>query len=841
MPTPKTIYRKDYTAPAFQVDNIDLHFDLHEEYTEITSVLNIHRLLNAQAPLVLNGKDIELISLQLNNQSCAHQINDENLTIEKTPYQFTLKIITRCKPQLNTTLEGLYKVKDLFCTQCEAHGFRKMTYYFDHPDVLTKFTTTITADKTRYPALLSNGNLIAQKELPHNRHSVTWQDPFNKPCYLFALVAGNLGHVEDEFITQSGRHVKIKIYVDKGDEDKCTHAMQSIKKAMRWDEKVYGREYDLDIFMIVSTHDFNFGAMENKGLNIFNSKYILAKPETATDEDYTQIERVIGHEYFHNWSGNRVTCRDWFQLSLKEGLTVFRDAQFSADMTSAPVVRIGDANIIRAHQFAQDAGPMAHPVRPDSYIEINNFYTVTVYNKGAEVVRMLHTLLGKEGFRRGMDLYFSRFDGQAVTIEDFVQAHADANNINLTQFLRWYAVAGTPELFVTTHYDAAKQQYQLTIKQTAKEPFYMPIKIGLLNSTGKEIHHQVLTLNEAQQTFTIDNIKEKPLLSLLRDFSAPVKIHYDYNNDDLAFLLHHDTDPFARWDAGQQLAVRLIQRLMKDRSAKLDQHFVEAWRNILHDKTIDGAFATQLLALPSEQYLIELFAPVDLDNLLQARYFMRQQLAEQLHNDWLMKYQELKTQNSVNARVLKNRCLAYLNVLDDAPSQQLIIEQLTNAKNMTDEIAALSLLCNSQSAERTKHINAFYAKWKNETLVLDKWFSALARAERSDVLQEVKTLLNHPAFNIKNPNKARALLGAFAANTKYFHAANGEGYAFLREQILLLDKINPMIAARLIEPFTHWRKYDQHRQQLIKQELETIKQSPNLSKDLFEIVEKSLG
>ena len=574
-----TIYRKDYTPSAFTIHNIDLHFDLSEELTEVRAKTHLthNSTIADDMTLRLDGKQLELVSLTINNQAVHYEKNEEQLIIPYVPNDFSLEIITHIRPQLNTSLEGLYKVKDLFCTQCEAQGFRKITYYLDRPDVMTTFTTTISADKKKYPVLLSNGNLITQKELADSRHSVTWQDPFKKPCYLFALVAGDLACVEDEFITMSKRRVAIKLYVDQGDEDKTAFALQAIKRAMRWEEKNYGREYDLDIFMVVATHDFNMGAMENKGLNIFNSKYILAKPETATDDDYIAIERVIGHEYFHNWTGNRITCRDWFQLSLKESLTVFRDAQFSADMTSPAVVRINDVNRLRSAQFPQDAGPMAHSVRPNSYIEMNNFYTVTVYEKGAEVIRMLRTLLGKEGFRRGMDLYFSRHDGQAVTIDDFVQAHADANHRDLSQFMYWYSQAGTPELFITNHYDASQRQYHLKVKQTCpptpnqteKAPFHLPLAIGLLNNAGEEIIQRILEVKHSEEDFIFNDITSAPLLSLLNNFSAPVKAHYSYSDEELAFLLQHDKDAFSCWEAGQQLAIQLYSAITYPRRKNL--------------------------------------------------------------------------------------------------------------------------------------------------------------------------------------------------------------------------------------------------------------------------------
>lgn len=837
---PKVTYRQDYTPPDYAIKNIDLTVEIGEEVTKVTSLLQLAK--KNTADLILHGRELELISVKLNHQAVKYTVDAETLVIaeKNLPDDFNLEIITHIKPQLNTSLEGLYKADGLFCTQCEAEGFRKITYYLDRPDVMAKFTTTIIADKTKYPVLLSNGNLVEHKNLDNNLHLAKWQDPFKKPCYLFALVAGNLACIEDNFITQSGRKVDIQLYVDHGDEDKTAFAIGAIKRAMKWDEDNFGREYDLDIFMVVATHAFNMGAMENKGLNIFNSKYILAKPETATDEDYVAIERVIGHEYFHNWTGNRITCRDWFQLSLKESLTVFRDAQFSSDMTSHAVVRIDDVNILRSVQFPQDASPMAHPVRPDSYMEINNFYTVTIYEKGAEVIHMLSMLLGKSGFRKGMDCYFERHDGQAVRIEEFVQAHADANHKDLSQFMHWYEKSGTPELMISTDYDQDKKQYCLTIKQSGFN-FYLPFKMGLLDTTGKDIHTEVLEIKKPEETFVFENISEKPVISLLRDFSAPVKVHYDYTDQELAFLLAHDSDAVARWDAGQQLSSRLIKHLMN--SSQTDQDLIiKSWQAILENKTLDSALSAHLLLLPTESYLIELFAPVDLDKLLQARKFLRQRLAESLQKLFVTIYKTLfNTKNSIGQRALKNRCLAYLGFIDTEEHQAIILSQLISAKNMTDEIAALSAISHSKSLHRESALENFYQKFQKETLVIDKWFSIQARSELPGVLEHVKKLTKHPAFDLKNPNKVRALIGAFCQNLPAFHAIDGSGYDFLTSQIIALNTINPHIGARLCEPFTRFKKYDQKRQDLIKKSLNTIINAPDLSTHIYEVVYKSLA
>ncbi|HEV2614704.1 MAG TPA: aminopeptidase N [Gammaproteobacteria bacterium] len=838
MTTPhKITYRKDYTKPAYEITDIHLEYTLGEDFTDVTA--STHFIQKQKEPLVLMGRELELLGIKLNGKEIKYTQDSESLTISNPPEDFVLDIKTRIHPEKNTSLEGLYKVKNLFCTQCESEGFRKMTYYLDRPDVMAKFTTKIIADKKLYPILLSNGNLINHGDLKNNLHFAEWQDPFRKPCYLFALVAGDLACVSDKFKTMSGRVVDIKLYVEKNDEDKTAFALQSIKRAMKWDEENYGREYDLDIFMVVATHDFNFGAMENKGLNIFNSKYILAKTETATDEDYIAIERVIGHEYFHNWTGDRITCRDWFQLSLKESLTVFRDSSFSADMNSAAVVRINDVNTLRSVQFPQDAGPMAHPVRPESYMEINNFYTVTVYEKGAEVIRMLSTLLGKDGFRKGMDLYFNTYDGQAVTIDDFVDAHAKANHKDLSAFMAWYEKSGTPELIISTSYVEEKKQYFVKITQPGHS-FLMPFKMGLLDSHGKEIAARTLEIKNPEEVFVFDNISEKPIPSLLRDFSAPIKFKYDYTTEELAFLLQHDTDAVSRWDAGQQLSIRIIQKLMghSQDSWKSDKLLTKSWQTILEDKKLDPAFAAHLLVLPTENYLMELFEPLNLDKLLAVRKFLRNHLAHNLHDLFLERFGS--AEDSIPGRALKNRCLSYLGVVDSAADQDIILHQLTTAKNMTDEIAALSAISQSSSSLREEALEKFYIKYKSERLVIDKWFGIQARSELPGAIDRVKLLTHHNEFDIKNPNRVRALIGNFCQNLNSFHALDGSGYKLLEDIVINLNKINPKVAARLIEPFTRYKKYDENRQALIKTALENIKKTPELSVDLIEVVTKTL-
>ena len=878
--SPKTVYLKDYRPPDYLIERVDLRFELDEASTRVRSRLAIVRNHLPDAggprPLVLDGQQLELLALRLEGRDLSardYSVGAEHLTISKVPETFELEVVTRLYPQDNTSLEGLYRSSGNFCTQCEAEGFRKITYFLDRPDVMAVYTTTLVADKTRYPVLLSNGNLIAGGELQNGRHWATWHDPFKKPAYLFALVAGHLQWIEDSYTTRSGRAVILRIYVEPENIDQCEHAMRSLKKAMAWDEVVFGLEYDLDVYMIVAVGDFNMGAMENKGLNIFNTKYVLAKPSTATDDDYQGIESVIGHEYFHNWTGNRVTCRDWFQLSLKEGLTVFRDQEFSADMSARGVKRIDDVRILRASQFSQDAGPMAHPVRPESYIEINNFYTVTVYNKGAEVVRMIHTLLGKAGFRRGMNQYFECHDGQAVTTDDFVHAMADANQVDLGQFRRWYSQAGTPELDVSGVYDPTVYSYTLTIRQSCpatpgqphKEPFHIPLAVGLLDSTGSDLPLQlegedmpaegftrILELREPEHTFRFVNIPEPPTPSLLRGFSAPVKLKIAYRDEELMFLLAHDSDEFNRWEAGQMLAIRTILRLIEDRQQgrtwTLPTAFSAAFGQALADAASAPALLAQVLTLPSEGYLAEQMEVVDVDGIHEARNYLRLVLAEALRNELLATYRAHGDRGGYRIdadargrRSLKNCCLDYLMQLDDPAIRTLCMEQYRHAGNMTDELSALGMLASCDCPERGEALATFFERWQHEPLVVDKWFTLQATSQLPGTLAEVKALLNHKAFSIKNPNKVRALIGAFCqGNPVRFHAANGAGYAFLADQVLVLNAINPQIAARLLSAFTRWRKYDADRRLRMQVQLERILNVADLSPDVYEIAAKSL-
>ncbi len=887
---PKPVYLKDYRQPDFWIKRTDLTFELTEDHTLVTAELAIERNV-ATAPdtaLRLDGEQMELVSVALNGsllENDDYRVDAESLTLDAVPDACVLTLVTRLKPQENFSLEGLYKSSGMFCTQCEAEGFRKITYYLDRPDVMSEFSTRIIADKTRYPVLLSNGNLIESGDLEGGRHFAQWRDPFKKPAYLFALVAGDLVSLDDNFTTMSGREVRLRIFVEAKDLDKCGHAMQSLKNAMAWDEKVYGREYDLDIFMIVAVDDFNMGAMENKGLNIFNTSCVLAKPETTTDAGFQRVEAVVAHEYFHNWSGNRVTCRDWFQLSLKEGFTVFRDAEFSADMGSRTVKRVEDVGLLRTLQFAEDAGPMAHPVQPDCYIEISNFYTLTIYEKGEEVVRMLHTLLGPELFRKGSDLYFDRHDGQAVTIEDFVQAMADASGRDLSRFMNWYRQAGTPCLEIDGRYDADAQTFALTVRQSCpptpeartKEPFHIPLAMGLLGEAGAlPLHlkgresdaesadntHCVLELTEAEHEFVFEKLPEEPVPSLLRNFSAPVKLRYAYSRDQLVRLMSQDSDGFCRWDASQQLSVQVIhevQRALEQGQApQLDPRLVEAHRLVLtsvlsEDELIDKAMVALMLTLPSENYLSELVDTVDVDGIHKARQWVQKALAEALMEPLKHIYFSLTDgeayspdAESIAKRSLKNAALGYLMLTGATDVHLACTRQCEQGNNMTDVMAALTALVNSEHEalidDKNRCLSDFYAKWRHESLVVNQWFAVQAACKLPGGLARVQELMQHPAFDIKNPNKVRSVVGTFAGgNPVNFHEVSGAGYRFLAEQICRLDDQNPQLAARLLTPLTKWRKYDATRQPLMREALEQIQQKPDLSKDVYEVVSKSLA
>ena len=853
-----TVYLKNYQPPTFHVTTVDLNFELYDDHALVTNKMTVVR--QYPGDLQLFGHDLELISIHMNNQllkASDYKLSGEELLISTCPDEAFLTIVTRIRPQDNTALSGLYRSKDMFCTQCEAEGFRRMTYFCDRSDVLASYRTKIVADKAKFPVLLSNGNLEDCGDAEDGRHWAIWHDPFKKPSYLFALVAGNLACVEDEFITCSGKTVVLRIYVEPGNEGKCEHAMISLKKAMRWDEEQYGREYDLDIFMIVAVSDFNMGAMENKGLNIFNSKYILASPETATDQDYAGIESVVAHEYFHNWTGNRITCRDWFQLSLKEGLTVFRDQEFSRDMNSRDVNRILDVKTLRNIQFPEDAGSMAHPVRPESYQEINNFYTATVYNKGAEVIRMQQTLLGEAGFRRGMDLYFQRHDGQAVTIDDFVASMEDANGVDLTQFKRWYSQAGTPHVEITSEY--RNGQLSLTLTQSCKstpecqikQPFHIPIRIALFDGKGQmlSIEKPLLELRETSQTFLIDNIPEAPILSVCRDFSAPITWSNNASKNELLTLLRFETNGFAKWNAAQHLALNCVTGCYHSKrdywQEQIPETLTDAYQQVLNDESLDYSLRAELLTPPGFEEVMSQFQTVDVERLEIVRDFFRESIGRCLFQSFKQQYQTLWQEKdhaidgvAFGRRKLRNICLWFLMKANEAQTMSTCLQQFADAKTMTDQIACLSLLINSSESKTA--IDAFYQQWQHDELVMDKWFSLQASSERFGSLDNIKALLAHPKFNLTNPNRVRAVIGAFTqANPRNFHANDGSGYAFLTEMLLTLDKINPQITARLATPFTRWQRLDEPRPRLIKEQLKVLAERKDLSRDLQELVMKS--
>lgn len=868
MTAKKTIYLKDYTPPPYLVDTVDLQVELAPAATQVTATLHMRAHGENSGPLILQGEHLELLSVHLDGQQLeddAFSFAEGELRIPQVPEQFCLQIVNRINPEANTALEGLYRSSGNYCTQCEAEGFRRITCYPDRPDVMSVFTTTIIGDAKDCPVMLANGNLIEEGDWADGRRFVRWHDPFKKPSYLFALVAGDLVCIEDRFTTMSGRQVGLYLYVEARNREKCGHAMESLKKAMRWDEDNFGREYDLDRYMIVAVDDFNMGAMENKGLNVFNSKYVLARPETATDMDYEQIEGVIAHEYFHNWTGNRITCRDWFQLSLKEGLTVFRDQEFTADMTSRPVKRIHDVNVMRSFQFREDSGPMAHPVRPDSFVEINNFYTLTVYNKGAEVIRMMHTLLGKEGFRKGMDLYFERYDGQAITCDDFVSAMEDANARDLTRFKLWYSQAGTPELTVSSQYNQTEMTYNLTVSQRCpptpgqekKQPFVIPITIGLLDGQGKSLVDDTLILQDREQLFTFSGLEQKPICSFLQNFSAPVTIKLQRSHEELAFLMAQDSDPFNRWDSGQQLAMQVllqgIASIQQGHTFVVDDSFHQSFAALLADNNADPAFRALALTLPSENWISQQMDVIDPDAVFLASHMLRSQLAQTHWEMMWANYQQLTSEKpysyssaEAGRRSLRNRMLTYLLTPNhegraQGKALQLGEEQYRKSDNMTDVSAALAAVVNADRSLGDRLLDDFYNKWRHDPLVMDKWLTLQASCTLPGTLERVQNLMKHPIFSLKNPNKVRALIGAFCSGNQHqFHAPNGEGYAFLADNILILDAINPQIAARLMTPLTMWGRYDGNRQKKICAQLERIR-CEKLSSDVQEVIDRSLA
>lgn len=882
-----TIYRHDYTPYPYAVDSVDLHFDLHPDRTVVTSTLRMQPL--ADGPVVLQGEDIQLVHLELNGQPFSdYQLNDSTLTLPAQSQPFTLRMTSTCQPNANSTLMGLYTSGNSLFTQCEAEGFRRITFFPDRPDVMSEYTVTLEADKARYPQLLSNGNLLRTQDLPEGRHQAVWHDPFRKPCYLFALVAGQFEVREKTVTTASGRSVLLQVYSDPGQGDKTLWALDSLHRAMQWDEQRFGLELDLDRFMIVVTHDFNMGAMENKGLNIFNAVYVLADPDTATDANYEGVESVVGHEYFHNWTGNRVTCRDWFQLSLKEGLTVFRDQEFSADMmarqqadkaSARAVKRIADVSVLRASQFPEDAGPMAHPIRPNSYEEIGNFYTATVYEKGAEVIRMQHTLLGEAGFRAGMDEYFRRHDGQAVTCDDFVDAmqsvYSQRNpGKDLSQFRRWYEQAGTPQVQVQLDYDAVRRQASLTLRQScapvgvekrqAKEklPLYIPFHVGLLDEQGRSLplHVQgdaqpqahegvLLAFNQAEQTWVFNDIPSHPIPSLLRDFSAPVQVHYPYTDAELAVLCAHDPNPFARWEAMQtwntRVLLQLCQAFAQGQHGEVPDALLHTWQQLAEHTGLDPAYQAWLLTLPSEKVVQSLLPEVHPQALVQARRLLRQRIAQQLAPQWAALYQQHHVQRPyapdpvhMGQRSLKNLCLQYLLVAEHPQATQWAHTQYEQANNMTDRMGALSALVPYGPAAVAKAcLDDFYRRFEDNPLVLDKWFSL--QAANVPTVQAVQALLAHPKFSLRNPNRARAVLYAFCQqNTAAFHQE--EGYAFWADHVLALDAINPEVAARFARSLDNWRSYAMPYREAMQAQLTRVASQANLSPNTAEIVGKAL-
>ncbi|MDB5801677.1 MAG: aminopeptidase [Rhodocyclales bacterium] len=890
MNAPQTIYLKDYAPPAYLVDTVDLDISINEGFARVSARLAMRRNpAGTGGALLLDGEELQLEALRIDSRALTtseYAYAGDKLSIASVPESFILESVVRIEPDRNTQLSGLYRSKDGYFTQCEAQGFRRITFYPDRPDVMARFTCVLHADKAKFPVLLSNGNPVSAGDDEDGRHWALWSDPYPKPAYLFACVAAKLEMLEDHYVTTSGRRVRCAVYVEPGKLDQCAHAVAALKLSMKWDEDVFGLEMDLDHYMIVAVGDFNMGAMENKGLNIFNTKYVLARPDTATDTDYQNIDRVVAHEYFHNWTGNRVTCRDWFQLSLKEGLTVFRDQNFGMDVHSAGVTRIQEVRTLRAAQFPEDAGPMAHPIRPASYAEINNFYTATVYEKGAEVIRMIHTLIGKEAFRKGMDLYFERHDGQAVTCEDFVAAMQDASGLNLDQFQRWYNQAGTPRLVVRDSFDAATRRYTLDVEQQypatpyeksmrtggkslPRGAYHLPLVLGLLDAEGRELPlrlagedtaqgtQRTLQLRENHQRYVFEDVDATPVPSLLRGFSAPVVLDYPYSDAALTHLMAFDSDAVNRWEAGQRLSTGI---LLKGISLNAESRAAEAWIPENYTQAIghllasaftangDPALVAEALALPSETYLAEQMEVVDPDAIHAARLSLRQHLARTLREPLTGTYERLKIDEpyspdnaQAGKRALRNICLSYLAELDDPASHAIVLAHYEHAANMTDTMAALSALANLDIPARHTVLDAFYAKWKNEALVVDKWLQVQSTSRLSATGSDVRALMAHEAFDIRNPNKVYSLVRAFcAANPKHFHAADGSGYKLAADVVLQLDSLNPQVASRIARCFDRWKKFDAARQGKARIQLERIRAQPGLSSDVAEVVSKAL-
>lgn len=866
---PNAKHLKDYTAPNYFIDNIDLDFNLDDSKTKIVAINKVRRSGSHNDPLILDGVDLTLLAVSIDGHPIDNYlVKDNQLIISDLPSECVLIIETEVNPLENTSLEGLYKSADAFCTQCESEGFRKITYYLDRPDVLAVFSTKITADKAAFPYLLSNGNCVDSGDLENGQHWVQWRDPYPKPAYLFALVAGDFDVLRDNYITTSGRDVKLELFVDKGNLSRGHHAVESLKKSMKWDEDRFGLEYDLDVYMIVAVDFFNMGAMENKGLNVFNSKYVLADAASATDTDYLGIEAVIGHEYFHNWTGNRITCRDWFQLSLKEGLTVFRDQEFSSDLGSRAVNRIQNVKVLRSAQFPEDAGPMAHPIRPASVIEMNNFYTATVYNKGAEVIRMIHTLLGEANFRAGMDLYFKRHDGQAVTCDDFVASMQDASGVDLTLFKNWYSQSGTPSITVTDHYNAETQVYTLSIQQhtpsTAdqkiKQILHIPVDIELLDEqgnplaltfAGKPVHH-VLNLTEKQQDFVFDNVTSAPVPSLFREFSAPVKLHYAYTNEQLTMLMVHASNDFARWDASQLLinkhVVENVARVRDQQALELPAVFGQAFRDLVANEQLDPALKAEMLQFPSTNSLMGLFDEVDVDALLAVTCFIKAEIASNVASTCATIYAAMPKRayaiehEHIALRSLKNVCLEYIALANVANVNELVLNQFEQSDNMTDTMGAISAANKAQLPCFKTMMSAFESTWSHDGLVMDKWFVQIGLSPSESCLDVVKETLEHPSFSLVNPNRTRSLIGSFSAlNTKAFHALDGSGYVFLADILCQLNSSNPQVASRLITPLIEFKKFDSARQALMKAQLVRLSQIDALAADLFEKIDRALA
>ncbi len=861
-------FLSEYQPPEFTIKKTRLNFEIDENQTRVTSNLQISRQTDDKTTaLQLDGVELKLLGLGIDGTSLLpeqYEITDDQLIIFEVPDEFEFSCQVEINPAANTRLEGLYLSSGNFCTQCEAEGFRYITYYIDRPDVMSVFETTISAPKARFPIMLSNGNQVSSGE-SGERHWVEWLDPYPKPSYLFALVAGDLARIDGEFKTVSGRTVSLQFFTEHHNRDKCAHALLSLQKAMKWDEDTFGLEYDLDLYMVVAVDDFNMGAMENKGLNVFNTKYVLANPHTATDNDFLAIEAVIGHEYFHNWTGNRVTCRDWFQLSLKEGLTVFRDQEFSSDMASRSIQRINDVRVLRNHQFPEDAGPMSHPVRPASYQEINNFYTTTVYNKGAEVVRMIHTLLGKENFRKGMDLYFQRHDGAAVTTDDFRRAMQDASGVDLDQFELWYEQSGTPKVEISRHFDRAKKTLQLEIKQDpgstqgeVNQAFHMPMRLALFDQQGKAIRldaqgvfEKTIDIKKRKHLLKFQGIDQEPLVSAFRGFSAPIILNTDLDDEELATLMSCDTDAFNRWEAGQQYASRIMLGMIEstaEQSPATLQGLLDAYRIILSDNNMDFSLAAEMMVLPSEKYIGEMLDCIDVHKIRQVREAIRRSIAEATEDLLLRRYEACQQQGEyritpvdTGKRSLKNIALAFLLMLDKNRYFDLCLQQFNTADNMTDQIGTLLPIVHYQNQVRDEIVQRFYEQWQDTALVVDKWFSAQASSYAQDSLAHIKTLFEHSAYSLQNPNRARSLLGSLIANSSAFHESSGAGYKFVAGKIIELDAINPQVAARMANAFLHWRKLEPVQAGLMKQQIEVIVSTPDLSNDLNELMTTSLS